>query len=171
MLHQRKNKKRTGGFTMVELMVVLAIMGILAALVGGGLIAYTRLARFEKNEANARTLFQAAQISLTRMDTAGELDAFCADVEDQGKAGTHFTDDVVITDAAGNEVRRRTASELNNGIYALYYDKTSCALPRTAWPTQPTSPTAATTTAAMTAWWVTTRLRTASTWWNCSRRS
>ena len=96
----------------------------LAALVGGGLIAYTRLARFEKNEANARTLFQAAQISLTRMDTAGELDAFCADVEDQGKAGTHFTDDVVITDAAGNEVRRRTASELNNGIYALYYDKT-----------------------------------------------
>lgn len=50
MLHQPKNKKRTGGFTMVELMVVLTIMGILAALVGGGLIAYTRLARFEKNE-------------------------------------------------------------------------------------------------------------------------
>ena len=117
-----KNKKK--GFTLVELMVVLAITAILAALVGGGLIAYTRLARFEKNEANARTLFQAAQISLTRMDTAGELDAFCADVEDQGKAGTHFTEDVVITDAAGNEVRRRTASELNNGIYALYYDKT-----------------------------------------------
>ena len=66
-----KNKKK--GFTLVELMVVLAITAILAVLVGGGLIAYTRLARFEKNEANARTLFQTAQISLTRMETAGEL--------------------------------------------------------------------------------------------------
>jgi prepilin-type N-terminal cleavage/methylation domain-containing protein len=41
-----KNKKK--GFTLVELMVVLAITAILAALVGGGLIAYTRLARFER---------------------------------------------------------------------------------------------------------------------------
>ena len=34
-----KNKKK--GFTLVELMVVLAITAILAVLVGGGLIAYT----------------------------------------------------------------------------------------------------------------------------------
>ena len=81
-----KNKKK--GFTLVELMVVLAITAILAALVGGGLIAYTRLARFEKNEANARTLFQTAQISLTRMETAGELDAFCASRSmEEGKHG------------------------------------------------------------------------------------
>ena len=34
-----KNRKK--GFTLVELMVVLVITAILAALVGGGLIAYT----------------------------------------------------------------------------------------------------------------------------------
>ena len=43
----QSNKKFKKGFTMVELMVVLAITAILAALVGGGLIGYIRLARFE----------------------------------------------------------------------------------------------------------------------------
>lgn len=39
MVHCNKKTRRNSGFTMVELMVVLAIMAILAALVGGGLIA------------------------------------------------------------------------------------------------------------------------------------
>lgn len=111
MVHCNKKTRRSSGFTMVELMVVLAIMAILAALVGGGLIAYTRLARFEKNEANARTLFQTAQIALTRRDTAGELDDFRQKVLWNGQAGAHF-------DPAAPK-----ADELNKNIYALYYDK------------------------------------------------
>lgn len=111
MVHCNKKARRSSGFTMVELMVVLAIMAILAALVGGGLIAYTRLARFEKNEANARTLFQTAQVALTRRDTAGELDDFRQKVLLNGQAGAHF-------DPAAQK-----ADELNKNIYALYYDK------------------------------------------------
>lgn len=111
MVHCNKKTRRNSGFTMVELMVVLAIMAILAALVGGGLIAYTRLARFEKNEANARTLFQTAQIALTRRDTAGELDDFRQKVLLNGQAGAHFDPAV------------QKADELNKNIYALYYDK------------------------------------------------
>ena len=111
MVHCNKKTRKSSGFTMVELMVVLAIMAILAALVGGGLIAYIRLARFEKNEANARTLFQTAQIALTRKDTAGELDDFRQKVLLNGQAGAHF-------DPAAQK-----ADELNKNIYALYYDK------------------------------------------------
>ena len=111
MVHCNKKTRRSSGFTMVELMVVLAIMAILAALVGGGLIAYTRLARFEKNEANARTLFQTAQIALTRRDTAGELDDFRQKVLLNGQAGAHF------------DPAEQKADELNKNIYALYYDK------------------------------------------------
>ncbi|WP_455501625.1 prepilin-type N-terminal cleavage/methylation domain-containing protein [Gemmiger sp.] len=107
MVHCNTKKRGSRGFTLVELMVVLAITAILAALVGGGLIAYIRLARFEKNEANARTLFQTAQIALTRKDTAGELDAFRQEVLHYGEAGDHFEND----------------DEKDRRIYALYLDK------------------------------------------------
>lgn len=120
-----KNKKK--GFTLVELMVVLAITAILAALVGGGLIAYTRLARFEKNEANARTLFQTAQISLTRMETAGELDAFRRQAMEEGDRGDHFQNDVTVTDAGGKTLVSRTKTELDQNVAALYYDRTGAA--------------------------------------------
>ena len=128
MVQYNKNiKNNKKGFTLVELMVVLAITAILAALVGGGLIAYTRLARFEKNEANARTLFQTAQISLTRMETAGELDAFRRQAMEEGDRGDHFQNDVTVTDAGGNTLVSRTKTELNQNVAALYYDRTGAA--------------------------------------------
>lgn len=126
MVQYNKNiKNNKKGFTLVELMVVLAITAILAVLVGGGLIAYTRLARFEKNEANARTLFQTAQISLTRMETAGELDAFRDKVTKSGSMGQHFAEG--LTDANGKPLDGRTQKDLNTYIAALYYDKTGAA--------------------------------------------
>lgn len=128
MVQYNKNiKNNKKGFTLVELMVVLAITAILAALVGGGLIAYTRLARFEKNEANARTLFQTAQISLTRMETAGELDAFRRQVMEEGDTGDHFQNDVTVTDAGGKTLVSRTKTELDQNVAALYYDRTGAA--------------------------------------------
>jgi len=125
VLYNKNIKNNKKGFMLVELMVVLAITAILAALVGGGLIAYTRLARFEKNEANARTLFQTAQISLTRMETAGELDAFRDKVTKSGSMGQHFAEG--LTDANGKPLDGRTQKDLNTYIAALYYDKTGAA--------------------------------------------
>lgn len=128
MVQYNKNiKSKKEGFTLVELMVVLAVTAILAALVGGGLIAYTRLARFEKNEANARTLFQTAQISLTRMETEGELDAFRRQVMEEGSTGDHFQNDVTVTDADGKTLVSRSKTELNQNVAALYYDRTGAA--------------------------------------------
>ncbi len=119
-----KNKIRSaGGFTLVELVVVLVILAILAALAGAGLIAYTRMARFEHNEANARTMFQTAQIALTRKDTSGDMDDFLTNLSKTGAKNNHFTAEGLqeqFGDAAADK-----AKDLNSRIVALYYDKTN----------------------------------------------
>lgn len=122
IIKEVKQKMRAaGGFTLVELMVVLVILAILAGLGGAGLIAYTRLARFEHNEADARTVFQTAQIALTRKDTGGDMDNFLKQLAANGTQNGHFT-------AEGLQAQYPTgaedkAKELNGRIVALYYDK------------------------------------------------
>ena len=117
----KQKMRAAGGFTLVELMVVLVILAILAGLGGAGLIAYTRLARFEHNEANARTVFQTAQIALTRKDTGGDMDDFLKQLAANGTQNGHFTAEGLQAQyPTGTEDK---AKELNGRIMALYYDK------------------------------------------------
>ena len=104
------------GFTLVELMVVLAVTAILAVLAGGGLLAYTRLARFQKNESNARAMFQTAQLAAAQLELAGEKDDFTALVAAGGHGG-HITEP--LTDTMTSDER----DALNARVYALYFDK------------------------------------------------
>ena len=104
------------GFTLVELMVVLAVTAILAVLAGGGLIAYTRLARFQKNESNARAMFQTAQLAAAQMELAGEKDDFTALVAAQGNGG-HITEPLTDT------MTQDECDALNARVCALYFDK------------------------------------------------
>ena len=104
------------GFTLVELMVVLAVTAILAALAGGGLLAYIRLARFQKNESNARAMFQTAQLATAQMELAGEKDDFTAQVAANGHGG-HITQPLTET------MTQDEREALNARVYALYFDK------------------------------------------------
>lgn len=104
------------GFTLVELMVVLAVTAILAALAGGGLLAYIRLARFQKNESNARAMFQTAQLATAQMELAGEKDDFTAQVAANGHGG-HITQPLTET------MKPEECEALNARVYALYFDK------------------------------------------------
>ncbi|WP_294809295.1 prepilin-type N-terminal cleavage/methylation domain-containing protein [uncultured Gemmiger sp.] len=104
------------GFTLVELMVVLAVTAILAALAGGGLLAYIRLARFQKNESNARAMFQTAQLATVQMELAGEKDDFTAQVATNGHGG-HITQPLTET------MTQDEYEALNARVYALYFDK------------------------------------------------
>ena len=111
-----KNTRNRRGFTLVELMVVLAVSAVLAALVGGGLIAYVRLARFQKNESNARAMFQTAQLAVTQLEMAGEKERFAEQVGRAGRNGH-------ITQALNEDMSDAQTAALNTRIYALYFDK------------------------------------------------
>ena len=70
LINQQKQKSKKG-FTLVELIVVIAILGILAALVVPSVTGYIQKAQDATNEANAQMLYSGAQLYITDMDTAG----------------------------------------------------------------------------------------------------
>ena len=88
--------------------MVLAILAILAAMIGGALTAWVRLSRFEKNEANARTVYQAAQIAMTRRQAAGTLEDWLKRAATEGVLGAGYG-------GQDQQVQKR--------VRALFYDR------------------------------------------------
>ena len=71
-----KNSTKKKGFTLTELMVVLVIMSIIAAIAVPSFINYWRRAEFRKNEENAKTIYLAAESKLTYYRSSGQWDQF-----------------------------------------------------------------------------------------------
>lgn len=64
------------GFTLVELMVVLALGAVLFGIGMGSMSGYIRRTTYHRQQERAESLFMAAQLQLTQYATSGRLDAF-----------------------------------------------------------------------------------------------
>jgi len=73
-------KKNNAGFTLVEMIVVLIVLGILASVAVYGISAYIDMTRFNKNEENAASIFQSAQLAVNHMEAAGTAEEFALKV-------------------------------------------------------------------------------------------
>ncbi len=84
------------GFTLVELMVVLTIMGVLAAIAVPGLTAWVQRAQFRRNEEQAKTLYLDAESSLTYLHGSGQWEVFRAALTASGADRQHEIDGRMI---------------------------------------------------------------------------
>ena len=68
--HLKQLKANKKGFTLIEMIVVIAIIGILAAILVPSMAGYLSTAKDSKKEANARTVYTAAQAAVTSLEAA-----------------------------------------------------------------------------------------------------
>lgn len=66
-------KGKLNGFTLIELIVVIAIIGVLAAILVPSMLGYLREARATRMNANARTVYTAAQAAISDALATGNL--------------------------------------------------------------------------------------------------
>lgn len=96
-----QRKRDCEGFTLVELIVVIVILAILAAILVPGLLSWTDKAKEKKYELEARSIAQAVQAEVAKLYAKGEKPALTKLAETEHKDGPYVIGFSGIIDGVG----------------------------------------------------------------------
>lgn len=66
-----KKTKTFKGFTLIEIIVVIAIIGILAAILIPSMLGYVKTSKVREHNSNARTVYEGAQLAMVDVIKSG----------------------------------------------------------------------------------------------------
>ena len=123
---------KTKGFTLVELIVVIAIIGVLAAVLVPAMLGYMRDSKISQANQNAHAVYTAAQAAVTKHCTANGTAATKGEKTFSGNAEAHVTDFQSFGDYLGDQFKGYYAFQtstsgdtINWAIWALDFAPTA----------------------------------------------
>ena len=117
-------KESKGGFTLVELMVTMVLVGILLGASAAGIFYYQKWSVWQRQEHYARTLFLAAQSGMTQYSTDKHLEEFDKEAQTSAQAIVKQNQLLIpVTDENGQVVNVSAIWKNDDGQTAsnLYY--------------------------------------------------
>ena len=105
LINKLSSGRKLRGFTLAELIVVLAILAILAVAGVFTAVTYINKSKFDKNTQNAITVYQTAQTSLTKKTANGTMDSWVKGIPGFDENDPAFVD---LTEKETNYSRHKT---------------------------------------------------------------